>query len=113
MTGEQVDTAGDAGVYGVTEFVAAARRIMESPAAAEDRAAAVRALEPLLRNALDGPGWEDPRFATVTESGRLFGEGALPAMVTTVSRIERERRPPSLDIIPRVENRTTLQGETP
>ncbi|MGN6758108.1 MAG: hypothetical protein ACTHMJ_17145 [Thermomicrobiales bacterium] len=34
-------------VYGVREFVADARRIMEVPGGITDRAAAVRALEPL------------------------------------------------------------------
>jgi 3-mercaptopropionate dioxygenase len=56
--------------YGVAAFVEDAKRIMESPDGVRDREAAVRALEPLLRRALDGPGWEDPRYATVTESGR-------------------------------------------
>ena len=56
--------------YGVTEFVEDAKRIMETSEGASDRESAVRALEPLLRRGLDGPGWEDPRYATITESGR-------------------------------------------
>ena len=56
--------------YGVMAFVADARRIMEAPDGIADRAAAVRALEPLLRRALASPGWDDQRYATVTESGR-------------------------------------------
>jgi len=56
--------------YGVIEFVADARRIMEAPEGVADREAAVRALEPLLRRALASPGWDDPGDATVTESGR-------------------------------------------
>ena len=56
--------------YGVTEFVEDAKRIMETPEGVGDREAAVRALEPLLRRAFDGPGWEDPRYATITASGR-------------------------------------------
>ncbi len=56
--------------YGVTEFVEDAKRIMETSEGASDRESAVRALEPLLRRALDGPGWEDSRYATITESGR-------------------------------------------
>jgi predicted metal-dependent enzyme (double-stranded beta helix superfamily) len=56
--------------YGVVAFVEDAKRIMESPDGSRDREAAVRALEPLLRRALDGPGWEDPHYATVTQGGR-------------------------------------------
>jgi hypothetical protein len=63
-------TADPEAPYGVIAFVADAKRIMESPHGVDDRAAAVRALEPLLRRALDGPGWEDPRYATVTANGR-------------------------------------------
>ena len=63
-------SADRATAYGVAEFVADAKRIMEAPGGVPDREAAVRALEPQLRRALDGPGWEDPRYATVTESGR-------------------------------------------
>ncbi len=58
------------GTYGVEEFVDDARKIMEVPGGAGDREAAVRALEPLLRTALDGPGWTDPRYATTVEGGR-------------------------------------------
>ena len=56
--------------YGVVAFVEDAKRIMESPDGVGDREAAVRALEPLLRHALDGPGWEDPHYATITANGR-------------------------------------------
>src|SRR5215212_9072134 len=56
--------------YGVVAFIEDAKRIMEVPDGVGDREAAVRALEPLLRRALDGPGWEDPRYATVTPGGR-------------------------------------------
>jgi predicted metal-dependent enzyme (double-stranded beta helix superfamily) len=56
--------------YGVREFVADARRIMEVPGGIGDRAAAVRQLEPLLRRALDGPGWTDPEFAREVDGGR-------------------------------------------
>src|SRR5215208_4127330 len=61
----------DLGVpYGVVAFVEDAKRIMEWPDGVDDREAAVRALEPLLRRALDGPGWEDPQYATITANGR-------------------------------------------
>ena len=53
--------------YGVEEFVADARRIMEVPGGIADREAAVLQLEPLLRRALDGPGWTEARYATVVE----------------------------------------------
>lgn len=56
--------------YGVQEFVADARRIMEVPGGVGDRQAAVKQLEPLLRRALDGPGWTDPECATTVEGGR-------------------------------------------
>lgn len=56
--------------YGVVAFVEDAKRIMESPDGSRDRESAVRALEPLLRRALDGPGWEDLHYATVTQGGR-------------------------------------------
>jgi predicted metal-dependent enzyme (double-stranded beta helix superfamily) len=49
--------------YGVREFVADARRIMEVEGGIADREAAVGRLEPLLRRALDGPGWTDAEFA--------------------------------------------------
>jgi len=58
------------GRYGVEELVGDARRIMEVPGGVVDREAAVRALEPLLRRALDGPGWTEPRYATTVEGGR-------------------------------------------
>ncbi len=64
---EHLDRTSD---YGVAEFVADARRIMEAPEGITDREAAVRALEPLLRHALAAPGWDDSRYATITESGR-------------------------------------------
>lgn len=56
--------------YGVAAFVADARRIMEVEGGIADREAAVMQLEPLLRRALDGPGWTDPRYATVVDGGR-------------------------------------------
>jgi predicted metal-dependent enzyme (double-stranded beta helix superfamily) len=56
--------------YGVDEFVRDARAIMELPGGAPDREAAVRRLEPLLRRAMDGPGWTDARFAAPMEGGR-------------------------------------------
>jgi 3-mercaptopropionate dioxygenase len=56
--------------YGVVAFVEDAKRIMELSDGVSDRETAVRALEPLLRLALDGPGWEDPRYATITANGR-------------------------------------------
>jgi len=65
-----IDDAVGAGSYGVAEFVADARRIMEAPEGVAERETAVRALEPLLRRALAAPGWDDARYATVTESGR-------------------------------------------
>jgi predicted metal-dependent enzyme (double-stranded beta helix superfamily) len=58
------------GTYGVRQFVADARRIMEAPGGITDRDAAVRQLEPLLRRALDGPGWTDPGYATTVDGGR-------------------------------------------
>jgi predicted metal-dependent enzyme (double-stranded beta helix superfamily) len=56
--------------YGVREFVEDARKVMEVPGGVSDRAAAVRQLEPLLRQALDGPGWTDPTYAAPIEGGR-------------------------------------------
>jgi predicted metal-dependent enzyme (double-stranded beta helix superfamily) len=56
--------------YGVEAFVADARRIMEVAGGITDRAAAVRALEPLLQRALDGPGWTDQRYARTVAGGR-------------------------------------------
>ena len=56
--------------YGIDEFVADARHIMEVAGGIADREAAVRRLEPLLKRALDGPGWTDPRYATVVDGGR-------------------------------------------
>jgi predicted metal-dependent enzyme (double-stranded beta helix superfamily) len=58
------------GTYGVSEFVEDARGIMEVPGGIADREAAVRRLEPLLRRALGGPGWTDPRYAATMEGGR-------------------------------------------
>ena len=55
------------GTYGVREFVADARRIMEVPGGAADREAAVRELEPLLQAALWGPGWTDDEYATTVD----------------------------------------------
>jgi 3-mercaptopropionate dioxygenase len=43
---------------------------MEVPGGPADREAAVRALEPLLRRALAGPGWTEPRYAAAVEGGR-------------------------------------------
>ena len=63
-------TAEPTAPYGVVQFVDDAKRITEAPDGVDNREAAVRALEPLLRRALDGPGWEDPRYATVTANGR-------------------------------------------
>ena len=56
--------------YGVERFIADARRIMEGDGGPVDRTAAVRALEPLLRRALDGPGWTAARYATLGADGR-------------------------------------------
>ena len=56
--------------YGVEEFVADARRIMEVEGGITDREAAVQQLEPLLQRALDGPGWTDPKYGTVVDGGR-------------------------------------------
>jgi predicted metal-dependent enzyme (double-stranded beta helix superfamily) len=58
------------GTYGVRDFVRDARGIMEVPGGVADREAAVRQLEPLLRRALDGPGWTDPELAATVEGGR-------------------------------------------
>ena len=63
-------TADPEALYGVIQFVEDAKHIMESPDGVGDREAAVRALEPLLRRALDGPGREDPVYATITAKGR-------------------------------------------
>ncbi len=51
--------------YGIAEFSADARRIMEVEGGIQDRAAAVGQLEPLLKRALDGPGWTHPQYATI------------------------------------------------
>ncbi len=56
--------------YGIAEFSADARRIMEVEGGIQDRAAAVGQLEPLLKRALDGPGWTDPQYATIVDGGR-------------------------------------------
>jgi 3-mercaptopropionate dioxygenase len=63
-------TADTAAHYGVVQFIEDAKRIMEAPDGVDDREVTVRALEPLLHRALDGPDWEDPRYATVTANGR-------------------------------------------
>lgn len=60
----------DITTYGIAAFVADARRIMEVAGGIEDREAAVSQLEPLLKRALDGPGWTDPRYATIVDGGR-------------------------------------------
>ena len=57
-------------MYGVTEFVEDARRVMEAPGGVPDRESAVRELEPLLRRAMDGPGWADDHYAAPVEGGR-------------------------------------------
>jgi hypothetical protein len=57
-------------MYGVAEFVADAREIMEAPGGVPDREAAVHRLEPLLRRAMDGPGWTDERCAAAMDGGR-------------------------------------------
>jgi 3-mercaptopropionate dioxygenase len=57
-------------MYGVAEFIADAREIMEAPGGVPDREAAVRRLEPVLRRAMDGPGWTDDRYAAAMEGGR-------------------------------------------
>jgi len=57
-------------MYGVAEFVEDARRIMEATGGVRDREAAVHELEPLLRRAMDGPGWTDERYAAAMEGGR-------------------------------------------
>lgn len=56
--------------YGIAEFIADARRVMEVEGGITDREAVVRTLEPLLQRALHGPGWTDPQYAGVGESGR-------------------------------------------
>lgn len=56
--------------YGITDFVEDARRIMEVEGGINDREAAVGQLEPLLKRALDGPGWTDPQYATIVDGGR-------------------------------------------
>jgi 3-mercaptopropionate dioxygenase len=63
-------TADTAAHYGVVQFIEDAKRIMEAPDGVDNREVAVRALEPLLHRALDGPDWEDSRYATVTANGR-------------------------------------------
>jgi 3-mercaptopropionate dioxygenase len=55
--------------YGVTAFVADARRIMEAVDGVIDREEVVRQLQPLLGRALSGPGWTDPRYAAVGDTG--------------------------------------------
>ena len=56
--------------YGIAEFIADARRIMEVEGGIQDRERAVGQLEPLLRRALAGPGWTDPQYATIVDGGR-------------------------------------------
>ncbi len=56
--------------YGIAEFITDAQRIMEVDGGITDRAAAVGQLEPLLKQALDGPGWTDPQYATIVDGGR-------------------------------------------
>ena len=56
--------------YGVKDFVEDARRIMEVPGGVADRAEAVSCLEPLLKRALEGPGWTDEQYATTVDGGR-------------------------------------------
>ncbi|HYZ03145.1 MAG TPA: hypothetical protein VFA92_16750 [Candidatus Binatia bacterium] len=64
--------------YGVREFVADARRIMEVVGGISDREAAVQQLEPLLRRALDGPGWTDAEFETERDGRRAYDYYASP-----------------------------------
>ena len=56
--------------YGIANFVDDARRIMEVEGGIQDRNEAVSRLEPLLKKALDGPGWTDPQYATIVDGGR-------------------------------------------
>ena len=56
--------------YGIAEFIEDARRIMEVEGGIQDREAAVGQLEPLLKRALQGPGWTDPQYATIVDGGR-------------------------------------------
>jgi predicted metal-dependent enzyme (double-stranded beta helix superfamily) len=56
--------------YGIADFVEDARRIMEVEGGIKDREAAVGQLEPLLKRALDGPGWTDSQYATIVDGGR-------------------------------------------
>lgn len=56
--------------YGVSAFVVDARRVMEVPGGVENREAALRELEPLLRLALHGPGWTDQHYATTIDGSR-------------------------------------------
>ena len=56
--------------YGIANFVEDARRIMEVEGGIQDRGAAVGQLEPLLKRALNGPGWTDPQYATIVDGGR-------------------------------------------
>lgn len=56
--------------YGIAAFITDAKRIMEVDGGITDRAAAVGRLEPLLKRALDGPGWTDPQYATIVDGGR-------------------------------------------
>jgi len=56
--------------YGIAEFITDARRIMGVEGGIRDRTDAVGQLEPLLKRALDGPGWTDPQYATIVDGGR-------------------------------------------
>lgn len=60
---KEVPDLTETATYGVREFVEDARRIMEGRDGALDREVVVRRLEPLLRQALHGPGWTDAEFA--------------------------------------------------
>lgn len=62
----------ESATYGVHEFVQDARRIMEVEGGISDRGAAMGELEPLLRRALDGPGWTDPEFAAELDGRRGY-----------------------------------------
>jgi 3-mercaptopropionate dioxygenase len=61
-----------AAVYGVSEFVADARGIMQVEGGEVDRPAVVRRLQPLLERALDGPGWTDECYRGVDSEGRAL-----------------------------------------
>lgn len=56
--------------YGVVEFIADARRVMEVPGGVASREAALQQLEPLLQRALYGPGWTDPEYRTTVDGNR-------------------------------------------